>query len=219
MAKGLEIHGYGGENVPNEFFRQPAGSSSLGVILPGVAYTSAMPLLYYAERLLIERGSDVLTVDYDYRSMSRTASRPELEERLFMDTFQSLSVACGQHSYSSVLLVGKSLGTMAMAHLLESQRWPIIATAWLTPILRREDVCHQLTTMSHRAFVAIGTDDGEYDEQLLHELEQRHSVDVCTIENANHSIDIVGDVPGSVAAVRTVMQRLQVFLERIDPTP
>lgn len=219
MAGRIEIRGYGGENVPNEFLRQPSGSSSLGVILPGVGYTSAMPLLYYAGRLLIERGCDVLIVNYDYRSISRTVPRQELEERLFMDTLQALSVAYGQHPYASVVLVGKSLGTMAMAHLLESRRWPIEASVWLTPIVRREDVRRELEKMSHRAFVAIGTDDGEYDEQLLDELEQRHGVDVCTIESAEHSIDIDGDVPGSVEAVRTVMHRMQAFFERIDPAP
>jgi len=72
--------------------------------------------------------------------------------------------------------------------------------------------------MSDRAFVAIGTDDGEYDEQLLHELQQRHGVDVCTIEGADHSIDIVGNVPDSVAAVRTVTHTMLAFLERIDST-
>ena len=202
--------------MPNEFFRQPAGSSNLGIILPGRGYTSAMPLLYYAEQLLIERGCDVLTVDYDYRSISRTVSRQELEERLYTDTLQSLLVAYGQHSYASVVLVGKSLGTMAMAHLLDAQRWPIVATTWLTPILRRDDVRQGLVNMAHRAFLAIGTDAGEYDRQLLDELEHHRGVDVCTIERAEHSIDIVGDVPGSVAAVQIVTQRLQDFLERID---
>lgn len=219
MDGSIDIRGYGGENVPNELLRQPLGSSSLGVILPGGGYTSAMPLLYYAGQLLIERGCDVLLVNYDYRAAIRTVPRQELEERLYMDTRQALSVACGQHPYTSVVLVGKSLGTMAMAHLLDAQRWPIVATAWLTPILGRNDVRQELGKMSHRAFVAIGTDDGEYDQSLLHDLEQRHGVDVCTIERAEHSIDIVGDVPGSIAAVRIVTLRMQAFLERIDPAP
>lgn len=219
MAESIEINGYGGESVPNEFFRQPGGSSSLAVILPGVGYTSAMPLLYYAGRLLIERGCDVLILNYDYRSLVRRASRQELEERLYTDTLHSLSAAYGQRAHTSVLLIGKSLGTMAMAHLLESRRWPIAASVWLTPILSGENVRQELTRMSERSFVAIGTDDGEYDEPLLQELEQRHGVDVCTIERAEHSIDIDGDVAGSVAAVRNVMQRLQSFLARIDATP
>ncbi len=218
MAASVQIQGYGGENVPNEFFRQPGGSSSLAVILPGFGYTSAMPLLYYAGRLLIDRGCDLLTVNYDYREVSGTLPRHGLEEQLCTDTGQCLSVAYGQDSYTSVILVGKSLGTMAMAHLLESQRWPVRASVWLTPILRREDVRRELQRMSHRAFVAIGTDDAEYDRQLLHELGQRHGVDVCEIEGAEHSIDIEGDVPGSVAAVQKVLQRLQTFLERIDAT-
>lgn len=219
MDGSIEIPGYGGENVPNEVLRQPLGSSSLGVILPGGGYTSAMPLLYYAGKLLIERGCDVLIVNYDYRSAIRTVPRQELEERLHTDTLQALSVAYGRYPYTSVVLVGKSLGTMAMAHLLESRQWPIVATAWLTPILGRDDVRLGLEKMSHRSFVAIGTDDGEYNKQLLDELEQRHGVDVCTIQNAEHSIDIDGDVPGSVEAVRTVVQRMQAFLERIDPAP
>ena len=76
----MDILGYGGVCVPNQFFRQPAGSAHLGVILPGVQYTSAMPLLYYAGCLLIEGGADMLTVDYDYRSLVAMAPRQELEE-------------------------------------------------------------------------------------------------------------------------------------------
>ena len=215
----MDILGYGGVCVPNQFFRQPAGSAHLGVILPGVQYTSAMPLLYYAGCLLIERGCDVLIVNYDYRSISRTVSKQELEGRLYADTHQAVSVAYGQHSYASVVLVGKSLGTMAMAHLLDAQRWPIVATAWLTPILGRDDVRDAVSNMANRAFVAIGTDDGEYDASLLRELEQRRGVDVCTIEHADHSIDIVGDVPGSAKAVWTVIWRMQAFLERVEATP
>ena len=62
----LTIHGYSGKPVPNLFARQRGDASTLAVLLPGQGYTARMPLFYYAEQIALERGWDVLSVDYAY---------------------------------------------------------------------------------------------------------------------------------------------------------
>ena len=64
----LEIRGYKRRQVENRFFQQDGTTETLGVIFPGLRYTSDMPLLYYTTKLLTERGGDVLQLWADYTS-------------------------------------------------------------------------------------------------------------------------------------------------------
>src|SRR5215210_1072785 len=63
----LDIRGHRGDAVPNTFFAQDSETHHLAVVFPGLGYTAHMPVLYYPRRLLLERGADVLLVEYDYR--------------------------------------------------------------------------------------------------------------------------------------------------------
>ena len=73
-ATTLTIHGYRDEPVPNRFLRPEGAIDHLAVLLPGFGYTLDMPLFYYAENLLLERGWDVLRVEYAYNK------RPEFQD-------------------------------------------------------------------------------------------------------------------------------------------
>ena len=67
-ATTLTIQGYRDEAVPNRFLRPQGAINHLAVLLPGFGYTLDMPLFYYAQNLLLERGWDVLRVEYAYNT-------------------------------------------------------------------------------------------------------------------------------------------------------
>src|SRR5215217_6235864 len=69
----LSIQGYRDQPVPNRFLRPQGAIDHLAVLLPGFGYTLDMPLFYYAENLLLERGWDILRVEYAYNE------RPEFQ--------------------------------------------------------------------------------------------------------------------------------------------
>src|SRR5215216_647328 len=137
----LDIRGHHGQAVPNTFFAQDSQTHQLAVVFPGLGYTAYMPVLYFPQRLLLERGADVLLLEYDYRGrvdfwMPRD---PERDRWFFEDVAAGCGAGLGQRPYSGVTLVGKSLGTLAMGYLMmEEARLSRARCVWLTPLLERQ---------------------------------------------------------------------------------
>ena len=76
----LDIRGHRGDAVPNTFFAQDSETHHLAFVFPRLGYTAhMMPVLYYP-RLLLERGADVLLVEYDYREQANLRM-PRIPER------------------------------------------------------------------------------------------------------------------------------------------
>ena len=72
----LAIRGFGDLPVPNRLLRPEGAIDCLAVLLPGFGYTLDMPLFYYAESLLLERGWDVLRVEYAYNRLPEAETKP-----------------------------------------------------------------------------------------------------------------------------------------------
>jgi hypothetical protein len=111
-----------------------------------------------------------------------------------------------------VVLIGKSLGTRAMAHLLARGIDREIWNVWLTPLINAREVRNAIEAHPGRTFLAIGTEDFAYDKAYLDQLHDSGAADVVTIAGADHSIDIPGDIAASVRAVADVIARLDAFL-------
>lgn len=210
----LDITGCRGLPVPNRFVRQEDKTKHLAVFLPGMGHTVDMPLLLYPRLWLNDRGADVLTVEYNYRQPEyQQLSETELDECLYADARAACTVALAQRQYERITLIGKSLGTQALGDLLENE--PRVRQAhfvWLTPLLRIDEVYRRMQT-PHRALFVIGTKDAIYDQQRLDEVVQRSGGDSVVIEDANHSLHIVGDIFATIQAMERVMRAMKRFLE------
>jgi hypothetical protein len=215
-AEELRIAGFGGEPVPNAFLRQRGETAHAAIVLPGFAYTAEMPLFYYAEHLLLDAGADVLRVDYRYHQRPGFRDRPEPEQdrRLLADARAAHGAALAQRPYRDLTLVGKSLGTLAMAHLLrEEPAAERVRAVWLTPLLRVAAVREQIRRHGRTSLLAIGTADPHHDPAALDEA-RAAGCDVVVAEGADHGFDIPGDPVASVRAVEQVVRALGTFLGR-----
>jgi len=133
-----DITGYRGKLVPHTFSRQPGEASHLGIIFPGMGYTAQMPLLYYARRVLLAEGADVMAVEQVYAREQGFLECSREEQRAWVraDAAAAWKTVTSQQEYERVTLIGKSLGTWAMADLLEIDPPAGRAEAiWLTPLL------------------------------------------------------------------------------------
>ncbi len=213
----LPIAGYRGEQVPNEFLRQAGRTEHLGALLPGMGYTCDMPLFYYAESLLMDAGADVLRVEYRYsrRADFRDLPEPERLNWLLADVSAAYQAGLGQRSYRNVTLIGKSLGTLALGHLL-AQDFPICRSraVWLTPLLRENGLRDQIRRYAGPSLVAIGTADSHYDRILLDDMRAAPECEMVIVDDADHSLDIPDDTAASVRAVERVIHALRDFLAR-----
>jgi predicted alpha/beta-hydrolase family hydrolase len=211
----LTIQGYRGEPVPNRLLRPEGAIGHLAVFLPGFGYTLDMPLFYYAEKLLLERGWDVLRVEYAYntRPEYQTLPEPERKQWLLEDATATWRAALDQRTYERVVLIGKSLGTLAMGHLLTmADLPPAVGAVWLTPLLGEERLRRQITQYGGPSLFVIGTADPHFEPLALEKMQVATIGEAVVVRNANHGMDIPGDPIASVRAVERVVEALSRFL-------
>lgn len=216
MNLSLKIPGFRDEPVPNNFYKQDRDTKHLALVFPGLGYTSQMPVLYYPARVLELTGADVLRIDYAYnlRSEYETLSFAGKMQWLFTDVTAAFQIALSQRSYAKITLVGKSLGTLAMGHILTHGDFShSLQCVWLTPLLRNERLRDQIKKVPHKAFFVIGTADPFYDAGLLKELETSTSGKSVIIPGADHGLEIHADMGRSLQALREWVKKLEIFLK------
>ena len=217
-ASSLAIAGYRDEPVPNRFLRHDGETSHLAILLPGLGYTCDMPLFYYSENLLTDAGADLLRVEYAYgrRSDFHDLPAPERRRWLLADAVAAYRTGLAQRRYDALTLVGKSLGTLAMGHLLTAESPPVgtVRAVWLTPLLRQDDLRRQIGRYAGPSLFAIGTNDPHHDPAHLDEVRAATGGETVVVPGADHGLDIRGDPVASVRAVEQVVRALQAFLAR-----
>ena len=213
----LAVVGYHEEHVPNTFFRQTVSARHLAIILPGAGYSARMPILYYTASLFLERRADILTVDYDYRSHADRYAA-DFEERLTENVTAAIREALGQRTYEQVTLIGKSIGTRAMSLFLAKDELGLnsaikLKTVWLTPIWSDPKTFSFMKAWPGEALHIIGSADQScYSEECEEQLIGAKNIRVLTIKNADHSLDIDGDITGSLNAVQAAVRGIEKFL-------
>ena len=211
----LEIAGYGGAPVPNTFLRQEAGSDHLALTLPGRGYRATMPALYYPEQALLAHGADVLRAEYAYdREPGFSAlSEAQRDARLRADVLAALDAGLAQGRYRQLTLVGKSLGTLAMAHLLEGDaRASAARCLWLTPVLISPAVRSHMLAIGRSGLLVIGTSDPFYEPDLVAELQRTCHPASLVVPGADHSLELPGDLAGSLRVMEQLVRAVEAFL-------
>jgi hypothetical protein len=209
----LDVVGYQNQEVPNTFIVQRNPAQHLGIILPGYRYSPEMAPLYYAARILLEQGADVLRIEYAYyRTDFMKQPESEQDKWISSDVFAACNRVLSDRSYEKITLIGKSLGTVAMCHLLADHRFHAATCVWETPLLTVEWLRSRIEETRPYSLFVIGTADKFYKPDVLKHLEHVTNGRSVVIEGANHALEIPGDISKSLLALRQMVQALQEFL-------
>ena len=157
----------------------------------------------------------MLEIEYDYKHHRDyvAASNEEQLHWLIADVTAACQVALSNRPYSRITAVGKSLGTLGVAHLLTQEYIPASAEAiWLTPVLGYEPLMQQIQEWRGRSLFVIGTSDPYYDLAHLSHVATATGGEILVIEGADHSMEIEGDIYASLHALERVMHRAEEFL-------
>ncbi len=137
-------------------------TDELAVVFPGFNYAAERPLLHFAAAVFRARGRDLLNVVYPDL---RAEAFDSLPEDVQMDRFRAFarSVANGVLAtgrYKRVALVGKSLGTVAVAEIASTGLFRDLRSecVLVTP-LASEAVVADAAPSLPRTLVILGTDD------------------------------------------------------------
>ncbi|MFW9794442.1 MAG: hypothetical protein ACFFEE_09075 [Candidatus Thorarchaeota archaeon] len=211
----LEIKGYRGRSLKNSFFKHPTSKNQVALVFPGLAYNSTMPLIHYTVQAILSTGLEVLTVDYDY-SNNPEFMKQSVQARsdwLIRDVEAALRFITEVEKQEVVCLAGKSLGTIALGHLLEThEELRNAKTIWLTPLIKNPELMEQMLSYMKDAVLVIGTEDSHYDSDIIDRLNATTLLSGIVVEGANHSLEIEGEVTKSLRILMQIVTIIQQFL-------
>ena len=169
------------------------------VLLPGAAYPTAAPLLWFARELGRRRGWSTLEV------LDRWRSDHDEPFGWARDRAQrALDAAPG-----AVVVVGKSLASGATGVAAEAG----VPAAWLTPLLDEPTVVDGLRDARAPSLLIGGSADPTW---VPGAIAPNPLVDLLELDGLDHALQRPGDVLASIAALETVVRSLDAFLDRAD---
>lgn len=175
-------------------------NGKLAVVLPGAGYSCKQPLLYFAIQVLLKKHFEVLTINNVYADDPKWSNLPTVESalrvveedsiKLFSEISQKFS--CGIHT-----LLGRSLGTYAIACLLEQHLISPKQIVWQSPSLNGKwEIIRSCGIMG---FGIVGTADERYESVKPHLPEHK-----LIVNNADHGMEIPNDPVQSIEILKRV---------------
>jgi len=164
------------------------------VLLPGGRYPTAGPLLWFARAAAMRRSWTALEVWDEYRAgqdwESWGAERAEAALALAGDA-------------ARVFFVAKSLSSTAAPVAAERR----IPSVWLTPLLDEAVVVEGLGRATAPSLLIGGTADPHWNRDAA-----PSGVEVLELEDADHSLELPGNLDGSLVFLQNVTNRIDRFL-------
>lgn len=159
--------------------------SQLMVVFPGSNYMSDAPLLRYARRVGLEKGWDVLSLEYGFQ-----ANRAELRESDMATLVEEAmaAVASLSNQYGTMAFVSKSLGTVVASHVQKalSMSQPMRDHIFLTPLVSATATMRQ----TDHALVVVGSADPYFGPQETAAMENLDNVELHIVPQANHALEV-----------------------------
>ncbi len=211
----IDIRGYNDRPISNTLYRQKRVTAQTAIVFPGLAYNCRMPLLYYTTKALIQLGYNVLAAETNYSDWAEFLEMNwDKRRNVIYSEAENIYAAAVDAGIHIDVLVGKSIGTLALGHLTESKsRINEQKFIWLTPLLKQEILYKQIQRQKPTSLFIIGTNDPHYDEQTLNEIVQTtKGVDV-RVQDADHSLEVDGNVGKSLEALQLIINNIIQFIK------
>lgn len=189
-------------SFPTRFDGDP---DRVALVVPGVGYSPARPLLHFASAALVRHGWTVQELWWqipDEFVEFTVEQRIAWVERQVAEAVDAEGGACR-------LLVGKSLGSFAAS--LAADR--ALAAAWLTPVLAVDHVARALHRATAPTLLIGGSADKLWDRGVADSTGHQ----VLELPAADHGLELPDDVLGSVDLLRAAVARLDTFLGALPP--
>ncbi|MER7581750.1 alpha/beta hydrolase [Kitasatospora sp. NPDC097691] len=188
-------------SMPTRFDGAP---DRVALVLPGVGYTPARPLLHFAGSVLQQQGWTVQEVWWQVPDEFRAF---EPEDRITW-VEREVTRAVDAEGGACRLLVGKSLASFAGG--IAADRG--LAAVWLTPVLTSEPVVRALRRTEAPTLLVGGSADPVWDRRIA----ESSGHEVLEVPGAGHGLELPDDALGSIEVLRQVTARLDRFVASLD---
>jgi len=171
------------------------------VRLPGVSRANAV--MEFLEQIGEDLGYDLLEIPYGFHVAQTDFEFTQIPD-IRQDVVNILTQAL-EHDYQSVVLVGKSLGTMIAVSLLPD--FPQVKKLiLLTPVQKSHTMTGNVPTLA-----VIGTADSRYDPAMI---QNSDTLQWLVYENMDHGLMIPGDIHATLRCLPQMLHVCEEFLQQ-----
>jgi pimeloyl-ACP methyl ester carboxylesterase len=202
-------------------WQHAAGASGrVAVVLPGMNYPSDGPITYYARLSFLRHGWDWWSIDYRYNENQAYQALPVEAQEEYARTEYGLIGEYLRHALRAerLVLVGKSLGTVVLHHVLTKTDLRAAARELGYVILTPTSILGDLLSMAekHRdpTLLVIGSADRFYEQTVVERAKSLPTVLSLVIPNAGHVLeDSAGDQQRSIANLGSAIAAIDSALD------
>jgi hypothetical protein len=204
--------GYKDMTIPYGFISKTENPKGLAIILPGVGYTVRSPILHFATGAFLNKGYDVLHINYQYHTDQYDYfTHEELKHAVITDVMTVLNKTLRDAHFHSYYLVGKSFGSLAMGEALQFDPLRNAKTVWLTPNLKEEIVVDAIINCRNEGLCIIGDKDPFYNKQIIERLHTNRNMNFYIPQGANHALEMDNQTIESIDLVKNVIKKIAEF--------
>ncbi|WML38261.1 hypothetical protein RCG19_13625 [Neobacillus sp. OS1-2] len=205
--------------IPFTWVRSNEPSNGICIMLPGLGYSTQRPLFHYATGMCLNQNIDVLQINYQFAKDERFRKLKKEEQNHWMyeDVKAVVEEVLRETSYEHCFLLSKSIGTIPMA--LEWVKKDFTNKSigiWLTPLIKDDQVYHALLKTDQPSLCVIGDQDHHFIEERISSLKNNNLVHTVVIPNADHGLEIKGDILASIETIKRVIEQVQEFMDKFS---
>ena len=178
----------------------------LAVIFPGIGYTKDKPLLYYATKLVLSEGYDVVHIEYHdmpQKIRGDVAMMKKAAELAFAQTKEQLKSIVFS-DYEDVIFIGKSIGTVALAKYVSDHDIKA-GSIWYTPVEAT------FSFPSDNVVAFIGDADPWSDVNVIKEKAEVLGIKLFLYPGCNHSLE-TGNIIEDIKIMHEVMKLTEDYI-------
>ena len=184
--------------------------SKTAVIFPGLGYSFDRPLLYFAAKLAVNAGYEIVKTAYPGCSRDLLkASKEELKEYSQSCVKAAVTILNekGVSPVGDLLFISKSIGT-GVAAACAAAYADTARHIYFTPL---EETFEFVAPGSGVAF--NGTNDSWADWKKVDALCKEKNIPLMTFEGANHSIE-TGNVIEDIGSLQKIMSEVEAYIRK-----
>lgn len=214
LVKILKNTAVGYKNIPVSYqlFQQDQASGRLAVMFPGRGYTVQGPLFHYSTGVFLNKGYDVLHVNYDYTT--EESNSMELDEhikQISIDVNAVMDKVLSTSTYDNYTLIGKSIGTIALSSVIQRNEFPDARVIWLTPLLHLDMVFDKMLSSTQPGLCIIGEEDPCYIKERFIVFDTKENMTSILIPGTEHSLNYADRPIESIDVLRRVITEISNF--------
>jgi len=181
IKKDFHFHTY---TITATIFQKEEPTNKAAFIFPGRGYTAQAPLLFYSRNLCINKNYDCIQINYhDALSVMN-------EEEFVRSVQEIVKSILDERNYNDLLIISKSIGSIAHAQILKANLSHSLRSIWLTPLIKMENVFTSLKESSSPSIALIGDEDPHYSVDKWTELGKHNKTLVQKVYfGCDHSIE------------------------------